>query len=471
MQTLKIGIVFCCLLLMPSLTKAQQEWSLQQCIEYALKNNLQVRIAALNNELSKANLDQSKANLLPNLNFGANNTYNFGKTIDRFTNQFANTRVQSINLGLQSQWTLYNGLQNYNTIKQNELNLMGGKYDVERTKNDVSLNIANAYLQILLARELVNITENQLNTSKTQSDRIKKLLDAGALPKSNFYDIEAQVSNEELNVVNAQNQLNMANLNLALLLNLNPDEFTINSPSIPNPSDLPINFTSQQVYSSALGSQPVIKSAEFRVKSAEKGVSIAKGAINPTLSFSGSIGTGYSGLAKQIEKFDSTVSAIGFTAMGDPVYSLFLNPVYGKTPYDKQFKDNINRSLGLTLNIPIFNNLRTHTGIVSAKINLETTRLQLAQAKIDLQRTINQAYLDATGALKKFNATEKTVKSLKESFKYVEQRYTVGTANSVDYNTQKNNVTNAEAQMLQAKYEYIFKAKVLDFYLGKAIVL
>jgi outer membrane protein len=464
-------ITLFCLILIGNNSVAQQQWTLQQCIEHAMKNNLQVRIAVLNNELNQANLKQSKANVLPNLNFGANNTYNFGKTIDRFTNQFANTRVQSINLGLQSQWNLFNGLQNYHTIKQNELNIMTGKYDIDRTKNDVSLNIANAFLQIVLARELVNITQNQVNTTNTQLTRIKKLVDAGALPKFNQYDVESQLSTEELNVVNASNQLNIATLNLALLLNVNPDDFSVSIPNLPNPNELPLNFTLQQVYNSALSNQPIIKSAENQVLSAERGIKIAKSAISPNLIFSGSLGTGYSGLAQQIAGYDSTIATIGYTAVGDKVYSLFVNPVLEKSPYGTQFKDNFNRSLGLTLNIPLFNNLQTHTAITRAKINLESARLQLLQTKLDLQRTILQAYTDANGALKKFNATEKSVIALKESFKYVEQRYTVGAANAVDYNTQKNNVTNAEAQLLQAKYEYIFKAKVLDFYLGKAIVL
>jgi hypothetical protein len=287
-----------------------------------MKNNLQVRIAILNNELNQANLKQSRANVLPNLNFGANNTYNFGKTIDRFTNQFANTRVQSINLGLQTQWNLFNGLQNYHTIKQNEINLMTGKYDIDRTKNDVSLNIANAFLQIVLARELVNITQNQVNTTNTQLTRIKKLVDAGALPKFNQYDVESQLSSEELNVVNAQNQLNIANLNLALLLNLNPEEFSISKPEVPNPNDLPLNFTAQQIYTSALGNQPIIKSAENQVLSAEKGVKIAKSAISPSLVFSGSLGTGYSGLAQQIAGYDSTIATIGFTAQAVAPYAI-----------------------------------------------------------------------------------------------------------------------------------------------------
>lgn len=464
-------LLFFTILLQLNTAIAQQQWTLQQCIEHAMKNNLQIRIAVLNNELNEANLKQSKANALPNLNFGANNTYNFGKTIDRFTNQFANTRVQSINLGLQSQWNLFNGLQNYHTIKQNELNIMTGKYDIDRTKNDVSLNIANAFLQIALARELVNITQNQVNTSNIQLSRIKKLVDAGALPKFNQYDAEAQLSSEELNVVNATNQLNIATLNLALLLNLNPNDFGITIPNLPSPNELPLNFTAEQVYNSALSTQPVIKGAENRVLSAEKSIKIAKSAIMPSLSFNGSLGTGYSGLAQQIAGYDSTVASIGYTAMGDKVYSLFVNPVLEKTPYGTQFKDNFNRSLGLTLSVPLFNNLQTHTAVTRAKINLESAKLQLLQNKLDLQRTILQAYTDANAALKKYNATEKTVISLKESFKYVEQRYTVGAANAVDYNTQKNNVTNAEAQLLQAKYEYIFKAKVLDFYLGKAIVL
>lgn len=450
---------------------AQQQWTLQQCIEHAMKNNLQVRIAVLNNELNEANLKQSKANALPNVNFGANNAYNFGQTIDRFTNQFANTRVQSINVGLQTQWNLFNGLQNYHTIKQNQINILTGKYDIDRAKNDVSLNVANAFLQVALARELINITQNQVNTSNVQLQRIKKLVDAGALPKFNQYESESQLAAEELNVVNAKNQLNLATLNLALLLNVNPDDFSIAIPNLPDPNQLPLNYTANQVYNAALSNQPIIKGAENRVLSAERGIKIAKGAMMPNLSFSGSLGTGYSGLARQIAGYDSTLATIGFTAKGDEVYSLFVNPILENSPYGKQFQDNFNRSIGVTISMPLFNNLQTHTAVNRAKINLESARLQLLQSKLDLQRAVLQAYTDANGSLNKYNATEKTVIALRESFKYAEQRYNVGAANAVDYNTQKNNVTNAETQLLQAKYEYIFKVKVLDFYLGKAIAL
>ena len=304
-----------------------------------------------------------------------------------------------------------------------------------------------------------------------QLQRIKKLVDGGALPKFNQYESESQLAAEELNVVNAKNQLNLATLNLALLLNVSPDDFGIAIPNLPDPNQLPLNYTANQVYNAALANQPIIKGAENRVLSAERGIKIAKGAMMPNLSFSGSLGTGYSGLARQIAGYDSTVATIGYTAMGDEVYSLFVNPVLENSPYGKQFQDNFNRSIGVTISIPFFNNLQTHTAVNRAKINLESARLQLLQSKLDLQRAVLQAFTDANGSLNKYNATEKTVIALRESFKYAEQRYNVGAANAVDYNTQKNNVTNAETQLLQAKYEYIFKAKVLDFYLGKAIVL
>ncbi|MCC6251199.1 MAG: TolC family protein [Bacteroidia bacterium] len=468
-KTIKYLVIF--FLLLVHHVNAQQQWSLQQCIEYALKNNLQIRIAYLNNELNKINLDQSKANALPNLNIGANNTYNFGKTIDRFTNQFANTRVQSINMGLQSQWNLFNGLKNYNTIKQNEFNLLAGKKDVERIANDVSLNVANAFLQVLLAKELVIVSQNQLNTSNKQLERIVKMVDAGALPKSNRLEIEGQVANEELNLVNAQNQLSMATLNLALLLNISPDGFDIVVPVLPQPEELPITGSAQQIFDLALNNQPSIKAAEFKVQSNEKSIKIAQSALSPSLSFSGSIGTGYSGLAQQITGYDSLMRNIGFTALGEPVYSLYLNPQYQKTPYSKQFSDNFNRSLGLTLSIPLFNNFQIRNNIKMAKINTESARLQLLQSKLNLQQMVFQAYADATATLRKYNASQKSVASFKEALNNVEQRYNLGAANSVDYITQKNNMANAEAQLLQAKYEYIFKVKILDFYAGKPISL
>ncbi len=460
-----------CFVLIGLQSQAQQSWSLQQCIDYAMKNNLQVRIAFLNNELNKINLQQSKANALPNLNIGGSNSYNFGKTIDRYTNQFANTRVQSINLGLQSQWNLFHGLQNYHTIKQNEMNFLSGKYDAEKAKNDVSLNIVNAFLQIVMSQELISIAQNQINTSQALLHQTKKMVEAGSLPKFNQYDVESQLANEELNLVNVQNQHQIARVNLALLLNVEPNNFSVSVPPLPNLDSLPPNYDVGKIYQEALNNQPVILAAEYRVKSAERGLKIAKSNISPSINFSGSLGTGYSGLAQQIDHYDSIVRSVGYTALGDKVYSLFVNPVYAKTPYAKQFSDNLNRSLGINISIPLFNGLQTHAGISRAKISLETSRLQLVQTKLDLQNIIVQAYNDATGSLKKYKATEKSVKSLQESFKYAEQRYKVGATNSVDYTTQKNNLTNAQAQLLQAKYEYIFKVKILDFYMGKPLVL
>lgn len=464
-----IGVLFI-LMFVANVTKAQQQWTLQQCIDHAMKNNISIKLALLNNELNKAILTQSKANALPSLNFGGNNTYNFGRTIDRYTNQFANTQVQSVNVGLQAQWNLFNGFQNYRTIQQNQLNILSGKYDTDKTRNDISLNIANAYLQILFAKQLILIANNQVNITKEQLDRTRKLVDAGSVPKGNQYDVESQLAGEELQLITAQNQFDMANLSLALLLDIKTTEgFSIASPEMPDPNSLPINFTSQQVYNAALGNQPGIKSAEAKIQSASKGIAIAKSAIIPSIAFNASYGTGYSGLSQQLLRLDSAIATIGYTAQGQEVYSPSFVPVYEKKPLSSQFKDNVNKSFGLTLSVPIFNNLQTYTNITRAKINMESAKLKRDQAVLDLERTIQQSYTDAVGALKKYNATEKSLLALRESFKYTEQRFNVGMTNSVDYNTKKNTVLKAESDLLQAQFDYIFKLKVLDFYMGKPI--
>lgn len=456
----------------PSATN--QTMTLEQCIEYALKNNIQIKQSELNTELSKVTLTQSKANLLPSLNANANHSYNIGRTIDRFTNQFADAQVLSQNFGVSTDVNLFNGFQNINTIQQNKFSYLAGKYDIEKMKNDISLNIATAYLQILFSIENLDNAKNQMGISAAQVDRTKILVDAGTVAKGTLLDIQSQFALEELNVTNAQNQLDISYLNLAQLLNMPSAEgLAIVKPELTIGGDALLTATPTQIYNSAVSNLPEIKSAEFNVKSAEKSVDVAWGGLSPRLTFSASYGTGYSGLSQRLTAlptFQGYSPNGDVTSSGDTVYSpLFSSGTFEKTPFADQYKDNVNKSFGFFLTVPIFNRWQTKTAIDRARIQKMNADLAVESTKLQIQKNVQQAYADASAGLKKYNASLKAVEAMNESFKYTEQKFNVGMLNTNDYNDSKNKLIKAQSDLLQAKYEYVFKTKVLDFYQGKPL--
>lgn len=464
-----------CFLLFSLHGKAQEAWSLQKCIEYALENNISVKQNQLNAELAKENYNQSIANMLPTLNAGASHSYNWGQRIDPFTNQFATNRVRSNNLYIGSQVTLFSGLQLQNTLQQNSLNYLAGKYDVEKMKNDIVLNVATAYLNVLFAQELLSVAKTQKSITENQVERTQKLVDAGTLPLGSLLDLQAQLASDELNAVNTENQLTIALLTLSQLLNLETkNNFSIVKPQLEIPVNPTLAESPEQIYQFALSNQPSIKSAETRVLSADKAVRIAKGTAYPSLTMSGSVGTGYSGLSQKVVGFEpGTPSIIGYTPDTVPVYSISSSviPITERTPFGEQLKNNTNENLGFNLNIPIFNGWQSHNAISRAKIARQNAQYTLDLNEQNLRQTIEQAHVDAQSALKQFYATQKTVEALSQAFDYAEKRFNVGALNSTDYNTAKNRLNNSQSDLLRNKFNYIFKSKVLDFYMGKPITL
>jgi outer membrane protein len=444
-----IFIVLVCFSLISFQTKAQEVWSLQKCIEYALENNISVKQNELNADLAKENYSQSIANMAPSLNAGASHSYNWGQRIDPFTNTFATNRVRSNNLFISTQVTLFSGLQLQNTLKQNSLNYLAGKYDVEKMKNDIVLNVATAYLNVLFAQELLGVAKTQKSITETQVSRTQKLVDAGTLALGSLLDLQAQLASDELNEVNTQNQLNIALLTLSQLMNIKAgSDFTIVRPQLEIPANPILAENPEQIYQFALSNQPSIKSAETKVLSADKSVKIAKGTSYPSITMSGSVGTGYSGLSQKL-----------------------VDGALVKTPGGEQLKDNVNENLGFNLNIPIFNGWQSHNSISRAKIARQNAEYTLQLSEQNLRQTIEQAHVDAQSALKQFYATKKTVEALSQAFDYADKRFNVGALNSTDYNTAKNRLNNSQSDLLRNKYNFIFKSKVLDFYMGKPITL
>ncbi len=454
---------------------AQQAWTLEDCIKYAMENNIQIKQSVLNTEYNENLVKQSKLGQIPNLNASSNYTYSWGRALDQTTYQFTeDQQINSLSMGLSSSVNLFNGLRVRNTILKNELNLMASYEDVEKIKNDISLNIAAAYLSILFNKELLTVTKSQLEITGQQVERTKKMVDAGKLARGSFLEIQAQYASEELNLVNAENQLSLSLLHLQQILDLPIDTaFDVSIPDLPTPDDSSLAINVNEVYRIAEQEMPEIKSAQLATKSAEKGLRIAESNRYPQLNLSANYNTGFSDIRQKVTEISTSPSvAIGTTQSGEIVNSYPQQiPLYGKYPFFEQIRDNISAGVGLGLSIPIFNGWQVNSSIANARLELNNARLELQSQKLNLYSTINQSYADAAAALKKFTASEKALISMEESFKYTEKKFEVGLVNTVDYNTSKNQLTATQSDLLQAKYDFIFKIKIVNFYKGEPITL
>lgn len=437
----KYSLIIVLFLLLSSITlRAQETWSLEKCIKYAFDNNIQIKQQLLNVKVSEGKLFQSQMRTLPNLNASSNLQYSFGLATNYKTNQKEAQNTEAIGFSITSSMTLFNGFQITNTKKQDKFDLLATISDVEKVKNNIALSIASAYLQILYSEDLVASTNKQLDLSKMQIERTSVLVKAGSLPEGNLLEIEAQAASDELQLVNAQNQLDIAYLTLTQFLDIKtPEGFKIQKPNLDAIDSKLIELTPNGVFESAQLIMPQIISASNRVLSSEFGVRIAKGNLYPSLTLNGNFNSGA---------------------------QRYLNKANPFGPITTQLKDNASKSFSLNLSIPIFNGWQTRNGISNAIISLDNARLNFENEKNILYKDIQQAYTDALAAQKKLKATQKSLVSLEEAFRYSEQKFNVGMVTSVDYTTAKTKLSKAETDLLQAKYELIFKSKILEFYKG-----
>ncbi|MFL2570213.1 MAG: TolC family protein [Flavobacteriales bacterium] len=431
---------------------AQKQWTLEDCLSYAQDNNITIKKAFLNTEITKQNHFQSKMALLPNLNASLSENTNFGRNIDPVTNQITIDRVRNNNFSLSSSVTLFNGFQSINNIRKNNFDYLSSKYDAEKIANDISVNIVTAYLQLLYNTDLVEVSQQKVDVSELQVERIAKMVEVGSLPKGDLLNTESQKSQEELQLINAQNQRDIAKLNLIQLLDLSVSEsFDIVQLEV----DVDENYSTvdnQSVYTLALENLPDVKSAETKLKSSERSLAISQGARSPRLSLSASVGTLYSDANRRL------------------VYdSLGAIPTPQDYPFEDQFNDNVSQAISLSLSIPIFNNWQVNSSISRAKIGVLQAQYSLQEAKNNLRKTIEQAQNDARSAQKKYIASKKSLVYQEESFQYTQNKYDLQLVNSYDYNNAKNTLFKAETDLLQSKYDYLFKTKMLDFYMGKPL--
>jgi outer membrane protein len=426
------------------MVSAQNTWSLQECIGYALENNIQIKQQGLNTQYNENLVHQAKSDRLPNLNAGASNNYSFGRSLNN-ENVYENVNSTALNGYIQSNVTVFNGFTLQNTVKQNELDLKAALHDMQKAKDDLILNVAASYLEILFAEELTLIAEAQVEVTRQQIERTQKLVDAGSLARGALLEIEAQLAREELQLVNDQNRVQLAYLSLFQLLELPVEKsFTIEKPRLPEIKANVTMLNSFDVFNNAMNVRPEIKAAQLRVESARRQLDIAKGYNYPTLSF----GANYNNQ-----------------------YFNILNSEMPQLSFNEQLKSNSRYGFGLSLNIPIFNRFQVKNGISNAKLQIADYEYRLQTARNVLRKDIEQAYTNAVAALNKYISSEKAVKSTEEAFRYAEEKFNVGMMNTVEYNQSKNYLTVAQSELLQARYEYIFRAKILDFYNGVPIEL
>jgi outer membrane protein len=451
---------------------SQETWTLEKCINYAIENNIQVKQKLLQAKSGKNSLRQSKANLLPAVNASAQDAFQFGRTIDPYDNTFTEENIQSLSMSITASMTIFNGLQQYHTIRQNNFNLLSQLADVEDTKYNISLLVASAYLQILFDMELLEVAKNQLAITQSQVERTRKLVDAGSLAKGNLLEIQAQYANEELMKINAENSLKTSYLTLTQLMELPSAEgFAIEVPKLADPSEMIVIDPIGKIYEGSQG-LPMIKRQEYSLKSSEQTLKIAKGALSPVVFVSTSYGTGYSNRRSKYSLVQGDPRQIGYVGTTlEPVLAPTFNTISSTYPFSDQLNDNRSFSFAIGVQIPIFNKLGTYTRISQSKLNVENSKHMLDLTKNQLYKDIQNARNAAESAFLKFKASQKSLEAQKESFSYTQQRFDLGLVNSVDYNTAKNRLTKTESDMVQAKFDFIFRINVLNFYQGIPIKL
>jgi outer membrane protein len=445
-------IVVLSFLLEPALLSQQKLWSLQECIRHAIDNNIQIKQQVLQTESQKNTLDLSKLKLLPTLNGQASHNYSFNRSLNQTTYQYVNQNALNDQLYLGGSLNLFSGLQNYNAIKKNNYELQASQQDLQNIKDNIALNVALAYLQILLNKELVSAADEQLKITLQQIEKSKKLVDAGSSARGNLLLIQSQAAQEEVTLINYQNQLVISYLTLTQLLELQtPTGFEVVAPQISIDTNTVITGNIDEIFAVAQGTRPEVKSSEMKLSASEYDLKIAKGGRSPQLTMNHSFMTMYSNINKKI---------------------ISLSPLtFGPYSFADQLNDNKNFGIGFSLNIPILNGWQVNKNISNSKIAIQNSQYVLEGTKKQLYKNIQQAYTDAVAALKKYSASMKAVISTEESFRYSEQKFNVGLVTPVDYNAAKTQLLQAQSDLAQAKYEYIFKTKVLDFYKGIPITL
>lgn len=423
--------------------QAQEVITIKQAVDRMLQNNLNIKQSALDVATADVNLIQSRAALFPTLNGSVSEDLSFGRSLDQTTFQIANQTLAVTNGRIGTSVDLFGGLVKVNQIRQNKILLEAGKSALDRTKNDLVLQVVTSYFQVVYNEDLLKASREQLVVAQQTLERENALMDAGNKTMADISQAKAQVATAELNVTNAQNQLTISYLTLSQLMEMRADNnsYTVVAPTIEDINYAQKSYNVNDVFNQALNLYPNIKQAQLNREAAEVGVKVAKGYLYPTISLNAGLGSSYSYI------FDND----------------------NNQPFSDQINQRFNQYVGLSLQIPIFNGLTAKSNVKRAKIQYQGYVNQEQLEKNNLNKIIAQAVADLRAADARYSSTEKTFNAQKDAFMVIEERYNVGLVNSLDYNTSRTNRNQAEIDFIQAKYDLLFRSKVIDFYLGKEI--
>lgn len=451
-----------------------QKFTLKQCIDYAWSNNLDIKQSMLNNESAIIDVKASKASLLPTLSASAGQNYQFGRTVDRFTNTYINQTIRSNNFGLNAGIMLFSGFQNQNNIKQKKFTQEASEENIEYTKNLIALNISSSFLQVIQSIESINNAQLQIASTQQRIDRAQKQVDAGVADLSNLLTLKAQIANEQLTLVNAVNGKNAALLSLRNFMQLPiTEELDIVVPSVDGITSTrePIVL---EIYETALNNLPQIKAAIKQSEAAKAQTNVSKGFLSPSISLYGSVSTVYSQSAKN---YTLNPTPTGFQTIGytQSTNEAVLQPVFTYSSqvikFGDQFKNNIGQGAGLSFSWNLFNGFQVQNNIQKAKINQLMTDMNLQKQKNTLMNDINTAVNSYNAAKAKHDASLNNVEAQKTSLDYIQKRFDAGVTTSFDFINAKNSYLQAQSNELQAKYELVFRALILEYYRGNSITL
>ncbi|GGZ14460.1 transporter [Echinicola pacifica] len=417
--------------------------TLEECIQIGLENNLELQRTLLNQTNNETRLKEMKMQRYPSLSVSSSYRGNWGRSINPVTDVVSIHQFGSAGFSAGTNMSLFAGGQISNSINQAQTDLKAGELDTEATRNNISLNIVNLFVNVVFAKEQIGVAEAQAETTSQQLDRTRKLVDAGSLPMADQLDLEAQNATSALDLVNAINNLRIAKLNLSQAMQLPfDDDFDVSVPEL-EVADFMINSEdANEIFSVAEGIMPEVKAAALGAESAEYGVKIAKGAFYPSISLGANIGTNY------VHDYSSPAP-----------------------PFWNEFTGNHSEGAGINMSIPIFSNGRNTANLQRARVQQYISEIAQQEVKNQLRQDIETAYTNAIASKQSYESSTIRVTSLEESFRMAQKRFEIGVINAVDFQIAQNNLFSAQADLLQAKYEYIFRVKVLDFYLGNPLTL
>lgn len=444
-----ISFVFI-LLLSLSIQAQTKKWTLEECVKYAIDNNISIKQTELDTKTADIGKKDAIGNFIPSLNSNASHSWNIGLNQDITTGLLRNQTTQFSSFGAGVGFDIYKGMQNQNTLRRANLSIIAAKYQLTKMQEDVALNVANAFLQVLFNKENLKVQQEQKANNEKQLSRSEELVKAGSVPRGDLLDIKATVASDAQRVVTAENALLISKLSLAQLLQLKEFyDFDITDDTSVKDENNILAQTPIAVYDKAKEQRTELKIAKTNLDIAEKNVAIAKGAFQPTLQGFYNINTRIS----YADTFDFQ------TGLSQPA-----------APFNQQFLDNKGQTFGAQLSIPVFNGWSIKNNVERSKVNLEKSKIAVEQEELTLQRNVYTAFTDAKGGLNAYESALSALEARQEAYNYSKERYAVGMMNSFDFNQSQTLFTVAQSEVLRTKYDYIFKIKILEFYFGIPII-